>query len=406
MARTGNMIVTLVAQTKNFSNNLRNAGKSALTFGSVLKTGMGLALGAIGALAGALFTFLPNFIKMGEEARKSELRLGNIAKQMGLFGDNTGKVTKRLSDYAEAISFATGVDDELVRSAEAILLTFKELAKTADVTGGAFDRATIAAVDLAAAGFGDAESNAKQLGKALQDPIKGLTALRKAGVTFTDAERKKIKALVESGKLLKAQEMILGAIETQVGGTAAATASATDKMNARFEAVVETMSLALLPAVDEIATQMTEWLDSVEGKKAIEDLTKQLKEFGAWVTSPEGTQAIKDFANSVAALATAAVNVGKGFQAVYTALKQIGDWFSTPGGKAWVKNFSGGSSPNFDIPIPGIGPAPTTGVGPGAPGGRTPANITVNFTTPVDSVSAGREIARVLSDYNRARGRQ
>ena len=404
MAR-GNMIVTLVAQTKNFSNNLRNAGKTALTFGSVLKAGMGLAIGAIGALAGALFTFLPNFIKMGEEARKSELRLGNIAKQMGLFGDNTGKVTKRLSDYAEAISFATGVDDELVRSAEAILLTFKELAKTADVTGGAFDRATIAAVDLAAAGFGDAESNAKQLGKALQDPIKGLTALRKAGVTFTDAERKKIKALVESGKLLKAQEMILGAIETQVGGTAAATASATDKMNARFENVIETMSLALLPAVDEIAKQMTEWLDSVEGKKAIEDLTKQLKEFGAWVTSPEGTQAIKDFANSVAALATAAVNVGKGFQAVYTALKQIGDWFSTPGGKAWVKNFSGGSSPNFDIPIPGIGPAPTIGGGTGAPGGPRPAGIVVNFNTPVDSVSAGREIARVLTDYERTRGR-
>ncbi len=404
MAR-GNMIVTLVAQTKSFSQNLQKAGKSALTFGSVLKAGMGLALGAIGALAGALFTFLPNFIKMGEEARKSELRLGNIAKQMGLFGDNTSKVTKRLSDYAEAISFATGVDDELVRSAEAILLTFKELAKTADVTGGAFDRATIAAVDLAAAGFGDAESNAKQLGKALQDPIKGLTALRKAGVTFTDAERKKIKALVESGKLLKAQEMILGAIETQVGGTAAATASATDKMNARFENVVETMSLALLPAVDELARQMGDWLDSVEGKKAIEDLTKQLKEFGAWVTSPEGTQAIKDFANSVAALATAAVNVGKGFQAVYTALKQIGDWFATPGGKAWVKNFSGGSSPNFDIPIPGIGPALTPGGGTGAPGGPRSAGIVVNFNTPVDSVSAGREIARVLTDYERTRGR-
>lgn len=399
MAR-GNMIVTLVAQTKNFSNNLRNAGKTALTFGSVLKAGMGLAIGAIGALAGALFTFLPNFIKMGEEARKSELRLGNIAKQMGLFGDNTGKVTKRLSDYAEAISFATGVDDELVRSAEAILLTFKELAKTADVTGGAFDRATIAAVDLAAAGFGDAESNAKQLGKALQDPIKGLTALRKAGVTFTDAERKKIKALVESGKLLKAQEMILGAIETQVGGTAAATASATDKMNARFENVIETMSLALLPAVDEIAKQMTEWLDSVEGKKAIEDLTKQLKEFGAWVTSPEGTQAIKDFANSVAALATAAVNVGKGFQAVYTALKQIGDWFATPGGKAWVKNFSGGSSPNFDIPLPNIGPAPTPGVGTGAPGGPRPATI-VNVTGITPAATIGRTVIAAINNANR-----
>ena len=110
-------------------------------------------------------------------------------------------------------------------------------------------------------------------------------------------------------------------------------------------------------------------------------------------------------ADAVAALATAAVNVGKGFQAVYTALKQIGDWFNTPGGKAWVKNFSGGSSPNFDIPIPGIGPAPTIGGGTGAPGGPRPAGIVVNFNTPVDSVSAGREIARVLTDYERTRGR-
>ena len=403
MAR-GNMIVTLVAQTKNFSNNLQKAGKSALTFGSVLKAGMGLAFGAISALAGALFAFLPNFIKMGEEARKSELRLENIAKQMGLFGENTKNVTERLSDYAEAISFATGVDDELVRSAEAILLTFKELAKTADTTGGAFDRATIAAIDLAAAGFGDAESNAKQLGKALQDPIKGLTALRKAGVTFTDAEKKKIKALVESGELLKAQELILGAIETQVGGTAAATASATDKMNARFEAVVETMSLALLPAVDELAQQMVDWLDSVEGKRAIEDLTKQLKEFGAWVSSPEGTQAIKDFANAVAALATAAINVGKGFQSVYTALKKIGDWFATPGGKAWIKNFSGGSSPNFDIPIPNIGPAPTPGGGTGAPGGRIPATI-VNVTGLTPTATIGRTVMKAVQDAQRLGGR-
>jgi hypothetical protein len=291
-----------------------------------------------------------------------------------------------------------------VRSAEAILLTFKELAKTADTTGGAFDRATIAAIDLAAAGFGDAESNAKQLGKALQDPIKGLTALRKAGVTFTDAEKKKIKALVESGKLLKAQELILGAIETQVGGTAAATASATDKMNARFENVVETMSLALLPAVDDIANKMAAWLDSVEGKKAIKDLTKQLEDFGTWIASPEGAQAVKDFAATMAFLAQSAVNVGKGLKEVYSALKAIGDWFSTPGGKAWIKNFSGGSSPNFDVPIP-VGPRGAPSGGTGAPGGRTPASVVVNFNTPVDSVSAGREIARVLTDYERTRGR-
>lgn len=301
----GNMILTLVANTQKWSKGMRSASDDSLTFGKVVKMGVGMALGALTALTGALIFFLPNFIKMGEEARKSELRLANIATQMGVFGENTEKVTKRLSKYAETISFATGVDDELVRGAEAILLTFSELAKTADTTGGAFDRATMAAVDLAAAGFGDLESNAKQLGKALQDPVSGLTALRKAGVTFTEDEKKRIKVLVQSNRLLEAQDVVLSAIEKQVGGTAEATASATEKMAARFENVGETLSLALLPAVDEIATELGDWLDSVEGQKAIEDLTQDFRDFGAWITGPDGKKAVENLVTILQATADA-----------------------------------------------------------------------------------------------------
>jgi 2C-methyl-D-erythritol 2,4-cyclodiphosphate synthase len=303
MARGGNMIVTVVAQTKKFQQGLKDAGGMAQGFGKIVGGAMNMALGALGLLAGAIVMFLPNFIKMGEEARKSELRLGNIAKQMGLFGNNTDKVTKRISKYAEEISFATGVDDELIRSAQAIMLTFKELGDSADDIGGPFDRATKAAVDLAAAGFGEVESNAVQLGKALQDPITGLTALRKAGVTFTDAQREQIQALVDSNKLLEAQDLILDAIETQVGGTAEAIASSTDKMNARFESVVEELSLALLPAVDEISEAMIDWLDSVEGKEAIKKLTDELINFGEWIASPDGKQAIDDLVYSLKIMA-------------------------------------------------------------------------------------------------------
>jgi hypothetical protein len=112
---------------------------------------------------------------------------------------------------------------------------------------GAFDRATKAAIDLAAAGFGDAESNAVQLGKALQDPIKGITALAKSGVTFTAQEKEKIKTLVESNKILEAQEIVLKAIETQVGGTAEATANDTDKLKVAFSQVSESIGLILVP---------------------------------------------------------------------------------------------------------------------------------------------------------------
>jgi hypothetical protein len=297
------MIVTLVAQTKRFQEGLSDAGKRAQMFGGIVGGAMNLALGAIGLLAGAIIFFLPNFIKLGEEARKSELRLQSIAKTTGLFGDETEAVTRKVSKYAEQLSFLTGVDDELIRGNQAVLLTFKDLAKTAGTVGGAFDRATVAALDLSAAGLGDAESSAIQLGKALQDPVNGLTALRRAGVTFTDAEKEKIRVLVESNRTLEAQDAILTAIEGQVGGTAVAIASATDKMSARFESVAEELSLALLPAVDDIAASMIDWLDSVEGKNAVKDLTKQLIDFGKWIASPEGKQAIDDLVGSLKIMA-------------------------------------------------------------------------------------------------------
>jgi len=394
----GNMVLTLVAQTRGFSKNIRNAGKDILSFGSIAKSGFGLAIAAIGGLATALFTFIPNLVAMAEESRKSELRLGNIAKQMGLFGDNTDTVTKRMSKYAESLSFATGVDDELIKSSESILLTFKEIAKSADVAGGAFDRATKATIDLAAAGFGNAEDNAKQLGKALNDPVKGLTSLTKSGVTFTKKEREKIKALTESGKLLEAQDVILSAIEMQVGGTAEATASSMDRMQQRFEAVGEELGTALLPAVDDLAAQMIEWLDSVEGKKAIEDLTGQLEDFGAWITSPGGNEAVKDLAESLATLAAAAIATGQGMQSIYEAVKAF------TGIPRWLLEMLMGevSFTTLRNNVNRIQDGPTTTTGnTSAPGGPRPRSITVNVAGITPSATVGRTVINAIKNAER-----
>ena len=109
---------------------------------------------------------------------------------------------------------------------------------------------------MAAAGFGSAENNAVQLGKALEDPVKGIAALAKSGVTFTDQEKEKIKALTESGKLLEAQDIVLKAIEGQVGGTAAASASSFDKMKFALAGVSDTFGDMLLPVIDAIAPKL------------------------------------------------------------------------------------------------------------------------------------------------------
>lgn len=224
-------------------------------FGGLQSSFRGIAAGIATAFSVAAITnFASEAIKAAEAAKVADARLDQIAKSMDIFGSSTSTVTARLKNYAEQNMLVVGADDEVIKSTQAKLLTFKNLAMTADEAGGSFDRATQAAFDLAAAGFGSAETNAVQLGKALQDPIKGLTALSRSGVTFTATEKERIKTLVESNQVGEAQRLILEAIEKQVGGTAAATVTASTKMSLLFGELQEDIGQALLPAFEEIAS--------------------------------------------------------------------------------------------------------------------------------------------------------
>ncbi len=201
------------------------------------------ALGGL-AVAGA------KMVAAGEKAATANARIEQIATSMGLFGEETQKVTGRLVDLANEQARLTGVNQNTIKESQALLLTFKDIASSADEVGGAFDRATQLTLDMASAGFGSVTDNAKQLGKALNDPIAGLTALRRSGIQFTEAQQDQIRTLVESGQTLEAQNLILKEIENQVGGTAEATANSTDKMKVAFSQASESIGMALLPAVE------------------------------------------------------------------------------------------------------------------------------------------------------------
>lgn len=237
------------------SKGLEKANEEFDKFGKKGKSGIdkvkAAALPAAAALT-ALTAGATKLVGAGEAAATSNARIEQIASSMGLFGEETEMVTDRLIALSEETARMTGVDQNAIKATQAKLLTFGELAESADEVGGQFDRATQAAIDLAAAGFGSAESNAVQLGKALNDPIKGITALAKSGVTFTEQEKEKIETLVESGQMLEAQNLILQALETQVGGTALATANDTDKMKVGFSQVSEQLGLVLLPILNDI----------------------------------------------------------------------------------------------------------------------------------------------------------
>lgn len=261
--------------------------KSAKGF-TMLRGAMGAAFGvaALGAITGAaraLTGFATEAVAMAKESQLTVRRLDAIAESMGVLDTVLGGSTQRLTDFAQSLQDQTGVSDETVKSAQAIILTFSEVAKTAGETGSVFDRATTAALDLAAAGFGSVEGNAKSLARALQDPLKGLTMLGRQGVSFTEIEKEKIKTLFESGRALEAQEMILAAVEMQVGGTAAATATSMDKMKASIADVQENLGFGLLPVVEAMASAFQD------------NVTPALLEFSSNVKENIGPQLARDF---------------------------------------------------------------------------------------------------------------
>lgn len=147
---------------------------------------------------------------MALDAQKSADKLNAAFANMG---DTSGKTLAQLNEQADRLGEATIFDDENIREAQATLLKFGA------VSGEAFDRALEASSNFAAATGQDAASGANALGKALADPIAGLSRLQRQGIIFTDSQKEQIAAMVESGDTLGAQNLILGEFERRFGET-------------------------------------------------------------------------------------------------------------------------------------------------------------------------------------------
>ncbi len=173
----------------------------------------GLAAGA--ALGGIVFG-LKASLEAAAEAEASYRRLEAVLKATG---DASGLTAGQIANFAEEMEAATLASAESVMDAAAILATFRSVA------GDTFTRALRLAQDLAAVFGQDLRGSAVQLGKALEDPVEGINALRRVGVSFTASQRDLIASLVETGQTAAAQKVILDALEQQVGGAGAAEAT-------------------------------------------------------------------------------------------------------------------------------------------------------------------------------------
>lgn len=163
----------------------------------------------------------------------------------------------------DSIERVVGTESELVQEAGNVLLTFKNVRNEVGAGNDIFDRAIRAGSDLSAVLGGEITGSALQMGKALQDPIRGVSLLGRAGVTFTAEQKELVRSLVEGNDVLAAQKIILDEVEGQVGGAAAASALASDRIRASLGNLGEELGAGLLPAAERLADRLPQIVEEV-----------------------------------------------------------------------------------------------------------------------------------------------
>jgi hypothetical protein len=264
-AEVASAFVTLVPSARGFGSGIeREIGgeldKTGKKAGERLGSGIGAAAKGpiVAALAGgALLGSLGGLLADARESAKIGALTAEVVKTTG----GAAKITaEQVGDLATSISNKTGADDEAIQAGANLLLTFTKVRNEAGKGNDIFNQATKASLDLATALGTDTKGAALQIGKALNDPIKGVSALSRAGVSFTAQQKEQIKTLQKGGDTLGAQKIILSELSTQFGGAAEAAGTPTDRLRTTIGNLREEAGAKLIPIVDSAAVVLTDRL--------------------------------------------------------------------------------------------------------------------------------------------------
>jgi phage-related protein len=257
MARMPKVEIALLADAGAMVRGFRQGKDAADEFEGVLgKTQKAVGVmdkaiaGAAVALGGAFVVALKTGVESLMAHEKADAQTAAAIKSTGGAANISAK---QISSMADALEKKTGIDDVAIKQGSNLLLTFTKIRNEAGAGNDIFNQTTSIMTDVATAMGKDPTSAAMMLGKALNDPVKGVGALGRAGVQFTKEQKDQIKTLVESGRTMDAQKMILKELETQFGGSAEAAGKTfggrLNILKARLEEVAESVAARLMPVL-------------------------------------------------------------------------------------------------------------------------------------------------------------
>lgn len=233
---------------------------------SDLKAAEGSFKGFAGRLGGILAglgiaNLVGDAIKTGfAEVNDAAAGLAQLEAGVKSTGGAANVTVAEMEALASSIQNMSGQTDDSIIKTEQLLLTFTNIKNVG--ADKIFDQATRAAADMAAKMGTDASSAAIQLGKALNDPTAGISALTRVGVSFTEGQKEQIKALQASGDTLGAQKIILGELNKEFGGAAEAAGKSLPGqiaiMQRSFEDVTQQLVAMFLPAIKNIVAGLSD----------------------------------------------------------------------------------------------------------------------------------------------------
>lgn len=271
-ALVGALRVTLGLDSAAFADGLSRAQKQLGDAGSRLQA-IGSRMQGIGVGMSAAIT--APLVGLGALAvgEASEMRdaLGQVNAALTSMGDTAGRSMDQLKTQADALAGSSLFeDDQILRGVTANLLTFGNIA------GQEFDRAQQAAVNLATRLGTDLQSATILVGKALNDPVKGMAALGRAGIQLSDDQKTAIRTMVEMGDAAGAQGILLGELEKQFGGSAQAArdnAPPMERMKLALAGLAGSIGEFLLPVLDRLAS----WFEGAAG--AFGNMSPEMQKF-------------------------------------------------------------------------------------------------------------------------------
>lgn len=265
----GSQAIRVLGQTSTAAGNMSKQTASSMQ--SLSSSTMNLVQSFIGpiSLVGGL-TLAAGAMKASIELAKEQIR---VEKQLDTVLRSTGGAAGLSADeiktMASSLQDVTNFGDEATIAGQNLLLTFTNIGR--DI----FPSATKTMLDMSSALNQDLKSSAIQLGKALNDPIQGVSALQRVGVSFSTEQETMIKSLVETGHLVQAQTLILDELQKEFGGSAEAARQADGGIQAAknaFGDLGEVIGAKTLPAVEKFNNF---FITSVKGwTSAIQDMDK------------------------------------------------------------------------------------------------------------------------------------